>query len=80
MRPFPAVSSPEPYALLTLLAVLRARARTGQDRSAILFLGHEAEHHPSDKYYPMLAEALGRDASTSTTTPRSRRRWAMPIT
>ena len=28
----------------------------------ILFLGHEATHHPSNDYYPMLAEALGRDA------------------
>jgi uncharacterized protein len=28
----------------------------------VLFLGHEAEHHPSNEYYPMLAQALGRDA------------------
>ena len=28
----------------------------------VLFLGHDAEHHPSDLYYPMLSEALGRDA------------------
>ncbi|MDE0837381.1 MAG: hypothetical protein OSA84_13625, partial [Akkermansiaceae bacterium] len=28
----------------------------------VLFLGHESEHHNSNKYYPMLAKALGRDA------------------
>ncbi len=28
----------------------------------ILFLGHDSEHHNSNLYYPMLAEALGRDA------------------
>lgn len=28
----------------------------------VLFLGHEAEHHPSNEYYPMIARALGRDA------------------
>ena len=28
----------------------------------VLFLGHEATHHPSNDYYPMLAKALGREA------------------
>ncbi|MDB4487716.1 ThuA domain-containing protein, partial [Akkermansiaceae bacterium] len=28
----------------------------------VLFLGHESEHHNSNKFYPMLAKALGRDA------------------
>ncbi len=28
----------------------------------VLFLGHESEHHNSNKYYPMLSKALGRDA------------------
>ncbi|MGB0582732.1 MAG: PVC-type heme-binding CxxCH protein, partial [Limisphaerales bacterium] len=28
----------------------------------VLFLGHEAVHHPSNEYYPMIARALGRDA------------------
>lgn len=28
----------------------------------VLFLGHEADHHPSNAYYPMLSKALGRDA------------------
>ena len=25
----------------------------------VLFLGHDSEQHPSDEYYPMLAQALG---------------------
>ena len=28
----------------------------------VLFLGHEATHHPSSDYYPILAKALGREA------------------
>ena len=28
----------------------------------VLFLGHDSTHHNSNLYYPMLAEALGRDA------------------
>ena len=28
----------------------------------VLFLGHESEHHNSNKYYPMLAKGLGQDA------------------
>ena len=28
----------------------------------VLFLGHESEHHNSNKFYPMLAKGLGRDA------------------
>ena len=35
-------------------------AETGPVR--VLFLGHDAEHHPSNDYYPMLAKALGREA------------------
>ena len=27
----------------------------------VLFLGHKSDSHPSDLYYPMLAQALGRD-------------------
>ena len=26
----------------------------------VLFLGHESEHHNSNKFYPMLAKGLGR--------------------
>ncbi len=28
----------------------------------VLFLGHESEHHNSNKFYPMLAKGLGSDA------------------
>jgi len=28
----------------------------------VLFLGHAGEHHPSDKFFPMISQALGRDA------------------
>jgi uncharacterized protein len=34
--------------------------KTGPVR--VLFLGHESEQHPSDLYFPMLQQALGRDA------------------
>jgi uncharacterized protein len=47
-------------ASLCLSVSLSARPSEGPVR--ILFLGHDAKHHPSDEYYPMLAEGLGRDA------------------
>ena len=28
----------------------------------VLFLGHESKHHNSNEYYPILSQALGRDA------------------
>ena len=52
-----------------------AKADDGPIR--VLFLGHESEHHNSNLYCPMLSRA-GRDAPISTTSPRSRRRWATP--
>ncbi len=52
--------------LLTLLlgVVLpwSASGRPTEGPVRILFLGHDAQHHPSNDYYPMLAEALGPDA------------------
>ena len=39
---------------------LTARPTEGPVR--VLFVGHEAENHRSDLYYPMLAKALGREA------------------
>lgn len=45
---------------LILTGSLQARPVDGPVR--ILFLGHDAKHHPSNDYYPMLAEALGPDA------------------
>ena len=38
----------------------RADEATGPIR--VLFLGHEAQNHRSDLYYPMISKALGRDA------------------
>jgi len=46
-------------ALTLLLSPLQSAQEDGPVR--ILFLGHEATHHPSNEYYPMIAKALGRD-------------------
>ncbi|MFT5853273.1 MAG: putative membrane-bound dehydrogenase-like protein, partial [Verrucomicrobiales bacterium] len=45
------------------LALLLPRLQAGQNEGPvrILFLGHEAAHHPSNDYYPMIAKALGRE-------------------
>ncbi len=45
--------------LFVILAVEVSARDSGPIR--VLFLGHEAENHRSDLYYPMLAKALGRD-------------------
>ena len=45
---------------LMFSGALLARPVDGPVR--ILFLGHDAKHHPSDDYYPMLAEGLGGEA------------------
>lgn len=50
-------------ALLSVLGLsfhVAAADRTGPIR--VLFVGHEAEHHPSSIYAPMLMQALGREA------------------
>ena len=46
--------------VLFLLSLMFAQANDGPIR--VLFLGHNAKHHPSNEYYPILAKALGRDA------------------
>ena len=48
---------------LAISAILLSPLQAGQEEGPvrILFLGHEAKHHPSNEYYPMLAKALGRD-------------------
>jgi len=50
--------------LLSLLVLLGALNVRGADEGPVrvLFLGHDAEHHPSNAYFPMISEALGRDA------------------
>ena len=40
----------------------KTEIKTKEGAIRVLFLGHESEHHNSNKYYPMLAEGLGRDA------------------
>ena len=47
---------------LTLSLVTPSFGRPTDGPVRILFLGHDATHHPSNDYYPMLAEALGPDA------------------
>jgi uncharacterized protein len=50
--------------LLSLLLLLGALNVHGTDEGPVrvLFLGHDAEHHPSNAYFPMISKALGRDA------------------
>ncbi len=48
--------------LIVLLLPWIALARPTEGPVRILFLGHDATHHPSNEYYPMLAEGLGPDA------------------
>ena len=47
---------------LSFFAAPKAVAEPEPGAIRVLFLGHESEHHNSNKYYPMLAKALGRDA------------------
>ncbi|NRB43821.1 MAG: hypothetical protein HRU47_03340, partial [Verrucomicrobiales bacterium] len=49
---------------LVILASPKTEIETKMKEGAIrvLFLGHDSEHHNSNKYYPMLAKGLGRDA------------------
>ena len=47
---------------LTVFAAPKGNAETEKGAVRVLFLGHESEHHNSNKFYPMLAKGLGRDA------------------
>jgi putative membrane-bound dehydrogenase-like protein len=51
---------------LLLLAALGLRTEseppTKEGEIRVLFLGHDSEHHNANKYFPMLAKALGREA------------------
>ncbi len=47
-------------AAAALFSFFKSDESTGPIR--VLFVGHEADHHPSGVYAPMLMEALGRDA------------------
>ena len=48
--------------LAICLASVQANAELEVGAIRVLFLGHESEHHNSNKFYPMLAKGLGRDA------------------
>jgi type 1 glutamine amidotransferase len=53
-----------PLVLLAALSFALNKARTPAEAEGpirILFLGHDSEHHDSNKYFPMLSKALGRD-------------------
>ncbi len=58
--PFAALLLAGCFFLAASVSTVRARPADGPIR--VLFLGHEKEHHNSNAYYPMLAQALGRDA------------------
>ena len=47
---------------LVLAARVDPASASKEGAIRVLFLGHESEHHNSNKYYPMLSKALGRDA------------------
>ncbi len=47
--------------LITLSISTSLMGRPTEGPVRILFLGHDAKHHPSNDYYPMLAEGLGPD-------------------
>ncbi len=49
--------------LITLAFTLTPLALTADSGPIrVLYLGHESEHHNSNKFFPMLQQALGRDA------------------
>lgn len=61
----------KPYSLLSVILfsllcsgvpAREMHARPAEGPVRVLFVGHEAEHHNSGLYYPMLVTALGRDA------------------
>ncbi|MDP4848829.1 MAG: hypothetical protein NWQ95_00615, partial [Verrucomicrobiales bacterium] len=58
---------PQLLVILFLLAGMlclppASQARPNEGPVRVLFVGHEAQNHRSDLYYPMLMNALGRDA------------------
>ena len=65
---------------LVILASPKTGIETKLKEGAIrvLFLGHDSEHHNSNKYYPMLAKGLGRDAIYSIMSPALRRLLVTP--
>ena len=50
------------FVALAVFAAPDAKPGPAAGAVRVLFLGHESEHHNSNKFYPMLAKGLGRDA------------------
>ena len=48
--------------VLPLIFLLSPLSLSAEGPIRILFLGHDQEHHNSNRYFPMLAQALGREA------------------
>ena len=46
---------------LSLLCTVPAKAASEERAIRVLFVGHLAKNHPSDLYYPLLQQALGRE-------------------
>ena len=54
-----------PLALIAFLSLAQTAPEqlpTREGPLRILFLGHDREHHNSNVYFPILSEALGREA------------------
>ena len=50
------------FVTLAVCAAPKVKPESKAGAIRVLFLGHESEHHNSNKFYPMLAKGLGRDA------------------
>ena len=61
-RRYPRILKKSLSLLAICLAFVQAKAEPKAGAIRVLFLGHESEHHNSNKFYPMLAKGLGRDA------------------
>ena len=58
----PLIATAFAFVALAAFAAPEANAEPETGAVRVLFLGHESEHHNSNKFYPMLAKGLGRDA------------------
>ena len=58
----PLIAAAVVFVALAAFAAPKAKPEPKAGAIRVLFLGHESEHHNSNKFYPMLAKGLGRDA------------------
>ena len=65
---------------LVIFAAPKVNAEPKAGAVRVLFLGHESEHHNSNKFYPMLAKGLGGMPSTLITSRASKRHSATRLT